>query len=230
MYALKVICLVLCLSFATAKIHRIHNSELSLLNVMFNSRSALENSPQRSMACFDYYLPKLNAIASEYERSFGICEDNADAARVDVEEAKDPARNKLQEDVDGTCNQFSTCTDESSAIPSLECFKNKASNSAKSMLKVSDDASDILIELREEYVIIDNAEQRCKTEAERIYVQDSSQASADMQDCLNGNSSVPPADTTTIPTTTEDDTTTTEDDTTTTEDDTTTTEDDTYNN
>lgn len=100
------------------------SADMSLMQFMTQSRATTQRSPQRSLACFDYYVPVLNQIATDFESQYAACLQNAEMARDDLNGETQTERTEIDERADSSCASMANCNRLQEAEAYFECYAN----------------------------------------------------------------------------------------------------------
>ncbi|KAM7348563.1 uncharacterized protein ACRADG_007834 [Cochliomyia hominivorax] len=156
------------------------------------SNSLIQRRSSRTLDCFNYYLPKIEAIAKKYEQEYNACVEGTKSGRCVAESATLEKRTDLANRAEDACQLVSNCSEMQSPEQIFECFAEGGSENAKIMYLINVDSSEYLADLQEEFRLIINKEYRCTNETKRTYERDSAQAYEELNNCISGISEVQP--------------------------------------
>lgn len=104
-----------------------HKQNFSLINVETQLSNSFQDSPTRSMNCFDYYMSTMKDISERFEDSCEVCMDNAKSGYEQVEKESLEQRQNLAERVTNSCNSVDTCESEESGCAAFDCYAKEVS-------------------------------------------------------------------------------------------------------
>ncbi|KAM7349083.1 uncharacterized protein ACRADG_008155 [Cochliomyia hominivorax] len=168
-----------------------HDSDTSLLNFMARSNDLLLQDPTRSLNCFNYYIPKINEIAKQYEANFKACLNESEASRNKTDDATYGERKDLATAAEASCALFTECFSNESVEGVFQCYIDGGAANIQTMYGINANASRELANLRENYYLIEAQEFRCTNETKRAYERESTEAYAHLNSCILGQSEIP---------------------------------------
>lgn len=200
MYAkLSVLLLSISLGYAAVPLE----ADVGLMRFMMHSRALTQDNPTRSLSCFDYYIPELNAIAEKYKADYAQCLDDADESRSGIDESTQPDRDLINESANSSCAALQKCSTSEGAIDFFSCYSEVGGENAKSMYTISSNSSVILAAVREEYRLIEISQFVCTNQSDRVYVEDTARTYEELNRCVAGLAPVPDPSSTPQPSTPE---------------------------
>jgi len=122
----KVCVLLLALGLSQA-VPQIHMPDVGLMQFMIKSRDLSQDNPTRSLSCFDYYLPLLNQVAETYKEDFKKCLDDADSARLAIDDTTQANRTEIDNSASNACELLTECSKETLSINYFDCYTNAVS-------------------------------------------------------------------------------------------------------
>ncbi|KAH8359647.1 hypothetical protein KR093_008183, partial [Drosophila rubida] len=190
--------LLLLLGLAIAVQGKLHLPKIKLLQQQ--SQALSEKNPKNTPACFTVYKPQLDRIASQYETDYTKCSStyNQQAA---LEDAKwQGARNQFEFKGQQSCRTINDCSTIVGFVETFECYAYAGSEQSKFMYTISADASEVAVEIKEDYRLIESSKTICVNNAERAYVENTTNTYEKLNSCLIGNEpQSPPAEYATTP-------------------------------
>ncbi|XP_065365348.1 uncharacterized protein LOC135958371 [Calliphora vicina] len=168
-----------------------HKNNFSLTNVETPLSNSFQDSPTRSMNCFDYYMSTMKEISERFEDSCEVCMDNAKSGYEQVEKESLEQRQNLAGRVSNSCNSIDTCDSKESGCSAFDCYAKEGFTNAKDFYKLSSDASIYLADMKSEFRRIDRQQQTCISKAQRVFNEESDEAMDDLSKCLKGTSPYP---------------------------------------
>ncbi|KAM8714377.1 hypothetical protein ACLKA7_014498 [Drosophila subpalustris] len=193
---------VLLLALGLSQAHpQMHLPDVGLMQFMIQSRDLNQDSPARSLSCFDYYLPLLNDAAENYKAEYAQCLTTAEDSREAIDDTTQDDRNQIDGSATTACEALSTCSQITSSVSYFECYTKAASENTKTMYTISADSSELLAQVREQYRLIEITQYECTNKTERTYVENTANTYEELNKCLTGVSPVPNGSTPQTPTT-----------------------------
>lgn len=103
--------------------------EANLMSFISRSSDLLHENPQRSVTCFEYYIPLLNKLAEDYETAYKLCISTAEAKVSAAEDATAEQRDQLASNSEAACAAVSACkaNSEASAEDGFQCYVDSVS-------------------------------------------------------------------------------------------------------
>ncbi|KAL7727280.1 hypothetical protein ACLKA6_016033 [Drosophila palustris] len=169
-----------------------------LVTFMLQTTGLSHSNPERSLSCFDYYLPLLKELADQFKVDYHNCLESAKLARQNVDGSTENNRTQLNDAAMEACAVLSTCSQKSDSIEFFHCYTDAGSDGSKSLYAISANATELLDQVHEKYRIIDISEKSCTSKTERAHTEKTADTYEEFNKCLAGVSPVPEP----IPTTT----------------------------
>lgn len=101
--------------------------DIGLMKFMIQSRDISQDNPTRSFECFQYYLPKLNECAENYEEEYKQCSALAIAARNKIDDNTQDNRTAIDATATSSCKALETCSKITEAVEYFECYTQAVS-------------------------------------------------------------------------------------------------------
>lgn len=111
-----------CLAVAANAESNFHNTDVGLLDFMSRSNHIMQRNPERSLECFDYYIPLINELAEKYEADYKNCLEKSASGRLGAEEATVGQRNDLANRADSACAAINLCADSDTVEDIYNCY------------------------------------------------------------------------------------------------------------
>lgn len=168
-----------------------------------------EQNPSNGPHCFSLYKPQLDSIATHYEIEYETC-NNAFAEQTALEDSKwRTTRYQLVEDGTNTCRAMTDCSSIVGYVEAFECYAQmvrdpeiynsydimitncelkfllQGAEQSKSMYTLSANALEDATEMKAYYQVIENTKTVCINNAERTYVESTTNAYEQLNSCLS---------------------------------------------
>lgn len=98
-------------------------SQQKLATILMKSERSMVDDPTRSTNCFAIYLPQINALAAEYEKSYNNCISNYDDSINKVENLMSSVRYEMSQTTDVMCSHYKNCQKADSNLNFFECYE-----------------------------------------------------------------------------------------------------------
>ncbi|XP_017083027.2 uncharacterized protein LOC108115902 [Drosophila eugracilis] len=197
-----VFCLFLGLSLAV-KLHFPIRPNAHIQELQSESKELAAAHSYASTRCFQIYTPILANVAEEYEINFGACLSSYDNATALVNGKYSGDRQDILRSASISCSYpnsncqvwTSEAQDLGTVVSRLECASSNAAESSKTFYTISANATEIAVKIQEEYRTLDSQLEICTKNADRTYVETTSDTYEKLNDCLKyGPSKTTPAD------------------------------------
>ncbi|EDW08971.1 uncharacterized protein Dmoj_GI19278 [Drosophila mojavensis] len=182
--------------------------ESPMIKLMMRTSEASQNNPQRSLSCFNEYLPLFNQANENFQAAYAKCLSDADASRAGIDESTKDERAQIDGSATSACNALDTCSQITDSVKYFTCYSESGGENSKTMYEISADAAEWLAKVQEEYRLIDVNEYACTNKTQRDNVEESAAIYANFDRCLLGLeplTTAPPAESTSEPSTTAED-------------------------
>ncbi|EDW39092.1 GL13586 [Drosophila persimilis] len=204
-----IVVLALCLSIALAARLQApaHKTQAHIQELKAESQDLASAHSQSSNLCFSNYLPILDAINTAYEIDFEACITTYESgsAAIDVKYSSD--FQDIVNSAENSCRELQKCQYWSyskmpleDVLSGLDCATTVAADDAKVFYNISSTATELGAKIQGDYQIIDGKKDLCVNEAERTYVERTTNTYEQLNACLRGDIAVGPP--TLAPTTT----------------------------
>uniref|UniRef100_A0A6P4FI91 Uncharacterized protein LOC108051431 isoform X2 n=1 Tax=Drosophila rhopaloa TaxID=1041015 RepID=A0A6P4FI91_DRORH len=173
------------------------NSHIQELQV--ESRELAEAHADVSNRCFQIYTPILAAVADQYQTNFEACVTAFDNSTAAVNEKYSKDRQSVLEYASKGCaTSYCSCwtaqkQDLDTVISRLECASTNSAKSSKIFYGISANATEIAVKITEEYQVLASRRDICMNNADRIYVEDTTDTYEKLNNCLKGRDTQPPS-------------------------------------
>ncbi|XP_034115146.2 uncharacterized protein LOC117575152 [Drosophila albomicans] len=160
-----------------------------------------DQNPRNGPACFTVYKPELDDIASQYEIDYTRCTTiyNQQTALEDTK--WQGPRTQLEERGQYACRTIVDCSTIVGYVEAFECYAQMGTEQSKSMYALSADANDVAVEMQESYRVIETYKTVCVNDAERTYVEHTTNTYEELNSCLAGKVQPKTTSDTFVPTT-----------------------------
>ncbi|KAH8363278.1 hypothetical protein KR084_007721 [Drosophila pseudotakahashii] len=189
-----VFCLFLGLSLGL-KLHIPIRPNAHIQELQMESRELAATHSDASTKCFLTYNPVLASIADQFETNFAACISAYDNSTALVNEKYSADREILLRSASIGCSYPNTnCQvwtfeqqDLDTVVSRLECASVNSAESSKTFYGISANATEIVVKLNEEYLVLENRMEICTNDANRNYVEDTIYNYEMLNDCLKQN-------------------------------------------
>ncbi|EDV53214.1 uncharacterized protein LOC6554622 [Drosophila erecta] len=186
-----VFCLSLGLSLAV-KLQIPFRPDAHIQELQAQSRELAEVHSDHSTQCFLIYKPKLAKIADQFETNFAACISTYDNSTALISEkyAEDRAILIRSANIgcsypNSNCQVWTAEQQQLDAVVSrLECASSNSAESSKTFYSISANATQIAVRIQEEYTLIESQKTVCLNNADRTYVEDTSETYELLNNCL----------------------------------------------
>ncbi|XP_043656020.1 uncharacterized protein LOC122621998 [Drosophila teissieri] len=142
--------------------------------------------PATSIACFDYYLPILNALTDQYEQDYNKCLKDFENGKNLVIDAWNSTLFSIQAAGDSGCNTFFECSSIVDSVPAFECFARVGAEQSKIMYQVSANATEAAAQITIHLQTLESQLEICSNVASRDYVEGTALNYEELDNCLKG--------------------------------------------
>ncbi|XP_073835410.1 uncharacterized protein [Musca autumnalis] len=163
----------------------------SIARFLATSANAMQRNPTRSVTCSDYFLPAIECITKEFEKSNVKCTTTAEEARAAAEAETADDQAEFAQQADNSCGAVVECKNAADAEAKFQCYANNGSSGSKDLRTLSNNANSKSSKLNDKLRRIDREEESCITTNRFKYETDSDQAYQEFTDCIYGHSAVP---------------------------------------
>ncbi|XP_036332326.1 protein TsetseEP-like [Rhagoletis pomonella] len=157
-------------------------AELSLGNFLLARQARI--SPTESAECFDTYEPLMQQAAAQWSSGYQECLQVAQTDRNAILEAASQSQKEISTEAASVCSYVQTCTAVNSSLDALDCFADLSSNTLSPIYVISNNASDLAGEIREQLNVIDVNSYKCCNATERKWVETTARLSDALNYCL----------------------------------------------
>ncbi|XP_030564310.1 uncharacterized protein LOC115765074 [Drosophila novamexicana] len=145
-------------------------------------------NPSNAPLCFEYYRPRLDNIAQQYEVQYTYCNtEYAEQTALEDSKWQEP-RQSLVSSGKYSCDLIADCSTIVGYVEAFECFARVGADESKSMYEISTNATQTSFEIKNFYRQIESTKTICINNAEQAYVKDTSVTYEALNDCLSGKS------------------------------------------
>nr|NP_001287585.1 uncharacterized protein Dmel_CG11470, isoform B [Drosophila melanogaster]NP_651700.2 uncharacterized protein Dmel_CG11470, isoform A [Drosophila melanogaster]AAF56904.1 uncharacterized protein Dmel_CG11470, isoform A [Drosophila melanogaster]AHN57584.1 uncharacterized protein Dmel_CG11470, isoform B [Drosophila melanogaster]AOQ11304.1 CG11470-RA [synthetic construct] len=220
MFAKQAKILVFCLSLGLSlavKLQIPFRPDAHIQELQLQSRELAEVHSDHSTQCFSIYKPKLAKIADQFETNFTACISAYDNCTSHISEKYAEDRQILLRSANIGCSypnsncQVWTLEQQplDTVVSRLECASTNSAESSKTFYAISANATQIAVQIQEQYTILESRKSVCINDANRSYVEDTSDTYELLNNCLKNGPTTTTCNPLTYPTTTTATTTTT---------------------
>ncbi|XP_002136982.1 uncharacterized protein [Drosophila pseudoobscura] len=196
-----IVVLALCLSIALAARLQApaHKTQAHIQELKAESQDLASAHSQSSNLCFSNYLPILDTINTAYEIDFEACITTYESgsAAIDVKYSSD--FQDIVNSAENSCRELQKCQYWSyskmpleDVLSGLDCATTVAADDAKVFYNISSTATELGAKIQGDYQIIDGKKDLCVNEAERRYVERTTNTYEQLNACLRGDIAVGP--------------------------------------
>ncbi|CAD7015129.1 unnamed protein product [Ceratitis capitata] len=169
--ALTILCLALIgatVATPLAPVAKI-NADNGVLNMLAEA-NALGGSadPEITTECFNYYMPILNQLSTNFSVQYEQCVSVATKATANLTASAAQSRLSLVNETDAICNSFTACNSDNDTLDFFNCYASASSADILEVYTLSDSASNAAIALKGGLEQIKNVENSCTNNAQTI--------------------------------------------------------------
>ncbi|XP_014102810.2 protein TsetseEP [Bactrocera oleae] len=153
-----------------------------------------------SMQCFTLYVPLLNEATNQWAIEYERCVQAAEDGRDNILAQASTLQSGISNLAAGVCGYVQSCNVINNSLSALDCFGYLSSNTVSTIYVVSNNASDVAADLRQQINFVDVESYRCSNASERQYVERTGQIYTALNYCLENGPppTIPPPTTTTV--------------------------------
>ncbi|XP_011181447.1 protein TsetseEP [Zeugodacus cucurbitae] len=159
--------------------------------------------PAVTTECFNYYMPIINQISSNFSVQYEQCVTVANQAAANLSAIAAQNRDTFVNQTAAICNAFTTCNSDNDTLDFFNCYVSASSSDVLEIYTLSDSASNAALSLRGGLQQISDKEASCTSAAQYTYTSQTSETYKELYACFaNGlpgtstasaSSTVPPA-------------------------------------
>jgi len=186
---MKVSLLVVAFGVAWASLPALQakSSDLSLMKFMMEHQTLANQNPGRSAECFATYIPVLNNITLQYQENYESCIAHANQTRTYIDERAGYLLQPIIIQSREACSNIMSCDSLTiNNTMALECYAATGSANSQVMYKISANATNILTETQEAYMLAESQESKCLYAAKLSYESETTETYELLQKCING--------------------------------------------
>ncbi|XP_060648820.1 uncharacterized protein LOC132786333 [Drosophila nasuta] len=191
---LKISLLLLGLGMTTA--YRVQHSLKSVAKIEklhSESKALAEGREDVSTRCFAQYNPQFGLIVDRYEIDYDACINAYKASSSKIEESFRDTRQLIENSAYSSCQSLKSCNQSSTAYSAFECAAEWALEDSKVFYEISANATVAAAKIKADLLQVDTAKSMCLNEAERNYVENTSEVYGLLNDCLSGKQTTTPS-------------------------------------
>ncbi|KAH8232837.1 hypothetical protein KR026_000840 [Drosophila bipectinata] len=160
----------------------------------------LTSNPSHSIECMNYYIPKINDVANQFNENFNACYDEANLEIASIDDKTSENRTQINTSATDSCKLLESCSTIETSVDFFSCYASAGSENARNMYTISADASELQAYVVEQIRLIEVNKYVCTNNSERAYVQDTAAVYDQLNLCIEGGPL--PSETTAAPQTT----------------------------
>ncbi|XP_022226217.2 uncharacterized protein LOC111076652 [Drosophila obscura] len=161
----------------TPKIHRLEQQ----------SEILSAQNPATTQICFGYYGPILNGVSTKYETDYSLCAETFENFSHGIYCNWNSTLYELASDGDYACDTFADCSTIVDYLEAFECFARVGAQESKAMYAISANATEASTSIHMQLQALENSLDICQNEAERHFVEDTTNTYENLNGCLNGD-------------------------------------------
>lgn len=182
------------------KLHFSIKPNAHIAELQSESRELAATHADVSSACFFVYKPILENVATQYETNYGACVVAYDKASSLINAIYAPVRDDIVATTTLTCNACCRVwtaedVDLDILVKRVQCAADVSAENSKILYSLSANATENAVKIQEEYISVNLQRTICVNNAERDYVQDTTNTYEQLNACLRGEQSVPTPET-----------------------------------
>ncbi|XP_012154849.2 uncharacterized protein LOC101449679 [Ceratitis capitata] len=161
------------------------NADNGVLNMLAEA-NALGGSadPEITTECFNYYMPILNQLSTNFSVQYEQCVSVATKATANLTASAAQSRLSLVNETDAICNSFTACNSDNDTLDFFNCYATASSADILEVYTLSDSASNAAIALKGGLEQIKNVENSCTNNAQNNYILQTSETYKKLYACF----------------------------------------------
>lgn len=160
----------------------------NILNMLAESNMMSGSAePEITIECFNYFMPILNQISTNFSVQYEQCVTVATQAEANLSTSAAQNRATFVNETSAICSAFTSCNSESDNLNFFDCYATAASTDVNEIYNLSKDAANAAISLKGGLQLITDTEQICTNNAQLAYAAQTSETYKELKACfVNG--------------------------------------------